>query len=135
MAFADQMVSLTPGLIPQSMGSLRKHRYRAATVFVDSFTDYTHVSLQEDLKLDSTLDAKLDYEQKFSTFGVTTAGYHADIGRFAEAAWKESCQALNQRVQFCGMGSHHQNGIIERRICDLPEAARASLLHAIHHLP
>ncbi len=82
-------------------------------IFVDSFSDYTHVSLQEDLYMDSTLDAKLDYEQKLSTLGVTISGYHADNGRVAEAAWKESCQALHQKIQFCGVGSHHQNGIVE----------------------
>ncbi len=135
LTFADQMVSSTPGLIPQSTGSLTKHHYCAATIFVDSFSDYTHVSLQEDLTMDSTLDAKLDYERKLSTFGVTTSGYHADNGRFAEAACKESCQALHQKIQFCGVGSHHQNGIVERRIRDLSDAARASLLHAIHHWP
>jgi hypothetical protein len=56
------MISSTPGLIPQSTGHLTKHHYRAATVFVDSFSDYTHVSLQEDSSMDATLDAKLDYE-------------------------------------------------------------------------
>jgi hypothetical protein len=67
LAFADQMVSYTPGLIPQSTGHLTKHRYRTATIFVDSFSDYTHVSLQEDLTMDATLDAKLDFERKLST--------------------------------------------------------------------
>jgi hypothetical protein len=115
LAFADQMISSTPGLLSQSTWSLTKRQYCAATIFVDSFSDYTHVSLQEDLTMDSSLDAKLDYERKLSTFGVNVAGYHAENGRFADAAWKESCQALNQKIQFCGVGSHHQNGIFERR--------------------
>jgi len=50
--------------------------------------------------MDATLDAKLDFERKLSTFGVTVSGYHADNGRFADAAWKDSCQALNQKIQF-----------------------------------
>jgi hypothetical protein len=135
LAFADQMISSTPGLIPQSTGHLTKRRFRAATIFVDSFSDYTHVSLQEDLTMDSTLDAKLDFERKALTFGVQVKGYHADNGRFAEAAWKDSCHALHQTIQFCGVGSHHQNGVVERRIRDLSDSARASLLHAIHHWP
>jgi hypothetical protein len=105
LTFADQMVSSTPGLIPQSTGSLTKHRYRAAMIFVDNFSDYTDVSLQEDSTMDSTLDAKLDYEQKLSMFGVTTSGYHADNGRFAEAAWKESCQALHQKFNIAGLAA------------------------------
>jgi len=135
LAFADQMVSSTPGLIPQSTGHLTKCQYCAATIFVDSFSDYTHVSLQEDLTMDATLDAKLDFERKLSNFGVTVSGYHADSGRFANAAWKDFGQALNQKIQFCGVDSHHQNGIAERRIRDLSDATQASLLHAIHHWP
>ncbi len=85
--------------------------------------------------MDATLDAKLDFERKLSNFGVTVSGYHADSGRFADAAWKDFGQALNQKIQFCGVDSHHQNGIAERRIRDLSDATQASLLHAIHHWP
>ena len=35
----------------------------------------------------------------------------------------------------CGVGSHHQNGIAERKIKDLTFGARALLLHAKHALP
>jgi hypothetical protein len=71
LTFADQMISSTPGLIPQSTCSLTKCRYRAATILIDSFSDYTHVSLLEDLSMDSTLDSKLDFEHRALTFGVT----------------------------------------------------------------
>jgi hypothetical protein len=135
LTFADQMISSTPGLIPQSTGHLTKCCYRAATVFVNSFSDYTHVSLQKDLSMDATLDAKLDYERQLSAFGVHVKGYHADNGRFAKDAWKDSCHILNQTFQYCGVGSHHQNGVVERRIRDLSNSARASLLHAIHYWP
>jgi hypothetical protein len=89
LTFAYQMISSTPGLIPQSTGHLTKRCYRVATVFVNSFSDYTHVSLQEDLMMDTTLDAKLDYERQLLSFGVHVKGYHADNGRFAEDAWKD----------------------------------------------
>jgi hypothetical protein len=85
--------------------------------------------------MDATLDAKLDYERQLLSFGVHIKGYHADNGRFAEDAWKDSCQVLNQTFRYCGVGSHHQNGVVERRIWDLSDSARASLLHAIHHWP
>jgi hypothetical protein len=85
--------------------------------------------------MDSMLDAKLDYEWRANAFGITITGYRADNGRFADAAWRDSCFALQQSFQFCGVGSHHQNGIAERRIRDLSDAVRASLLHAIQHWP
>ncbi len=93
------------------------------------------IYLQEDVSMDSTLDAKLDYERRATTFGISLTEYHADNGRFVDAAWHDSCHALQQSFQFCGVGSHHQNGIAERRIRDLLDAARASLLHAIQHWP
>jgi hypothetical protein len=69
------------------------------------------------------------------TFGIMVKGYHADNGRFAEAAWRDSCQALHQTIQFCGVGSHRQNDIVECQIFDLLASARAYLLHTIHHWP
>jgi hypothetical protein len=59
------------------------------------------------LMMDSTLDAKLDYKRKLSTFGITISGYHVDNGRFAKVAWKDSCHALHQKIPFCGVGSCH----------------------------
>jgi hypothetical protein len=116
LTFCDQMYSSTPGLVAQSTGKLMHRRFRAATIFVDSYSDYTYVHLQEDLSSDSTLDAKLAYERKAHTFGVTISGYHADNGRFAERAWRDSCEALNQNISYCGVGAHHQNGVAERHI-------------------
>lgn len=135
LTFADQMISTTPGLIAQSTGKLTNRRFRAATVFVDSYSDFTYVHLQEDLTMDSTLDSKLAYEKCALSFGVQVQGYHADNGRFADTAWKESCDKLRQRFSYCGVGAHHQNGVVERRIRDLSSSARAALLHAIHLWP
>ncbi len=67
-----------------------------ATIFVDSYSDYTHINLQEDLSSDSTLDAKLVYKRRAHSFGIKVSGYHADNGRFTENAWKHSCEALQQ---------------------------------------
>jgi hypothetical protein len=63
--------------------------------------------------MDSTLDSKLEYERKALTFGVSVKGCHADNGCFADAAWKGSSNARHQTVQFCGAGSHNQNGIVK----------------------
>jgi hypothetical protein len=53
-------------------------RFWAATIFIDSYSDYTYVHFQEDLSSDSTLDAKLAYERKAQAFGLKIVGYHAD---------------------------------------------------------
>ena len=37
----------------------------------------------------------------------------------------------NKHLPVCEVGAHHQNGIAEKRIRDLSEGARTSLLHAM----
>ena len=41
----------------------------------------------------------------------------------------------HQTITFCRVGAHHQNGVAERRIQDITENARTSLLHAAHRWP
>ena len=38
-------------------------------------------------------------------------------------------------MSFCGVNAHHQNGKAERRIWDITENERTSLLHAAHRWP
>jgi hypothetical protein len=41
----------------------------------------------------------------------------------------------DQTITFCGIGSHHQNGIVERRIRLITEITWTILLHAQRHWP
>ncbi len=131
----DQMISPFGGLIPQMKGRLMRAKYYAATVFVDHHTDYTYVHLMKDTTAESTLEAKNAYERKLLGFGHKVERYHADNGRFAEKVFVQDVKDKNQNITFCGVGSHHQNGIAERRIKTLGEDARTSLAHGAHMWP
>ena len=61
--------------------------------------------------------------------------YHADNGRFADKGFINNCHLNNQRLTFCGVNVHFKNGIAEKRIRDLQEATRTSLLYALHKWP
>ena len=124
------MVSAQPGLVPQMSGYLGKHQIWVATIFVDHFLDYTYVSLMRDLTLDETLLAKTAFERHVLSGGVASASYHADNGRFADKGFHDSILAAYQKITFCTVGAHHQNGIVERKIKDLTLIARTVLLHA-----
>jgi hypothetical protein len=61
---------------------------------------------------------------------VTINHYHADNGRFGDNAFMQLVAKSGQTIYFCGVNAHFQNGIAEKRICDLSEQARKQLLHA-----
>ena len=131
----DQMVSAQPGLLPQAKGQLTRARVWGCTVFVDHATDYTCIVLMRDFTAESTMAAKYEFEQKCKVRGITVKRYHADNGRFAEPAFIKDCESKGQKLTFCGVGAHHQNGIVERRIKEITLGSRTLLLHAIRYWP
>ena len=125
----DQIVSAQPGLIPQMAGFLTSSRLWGATVVVDHFSDYTYCHLMKDFTLEETLNAKKSWEQILFQAGHQAKHYHADNGRFADDDFRAHCAERNQSLSFCGVGAHHQNGIVEGRIKILTQGARTLLLH------
>ena len=71
----------------------------------------------------------------FNMGGVQVGGYHADNGRFADKGFVDACHVNNQSLTFCAVGTHHQNGIAERKIKDITLGGRNLLLHAQRMLP
>jgi hypothetical protein len=131
----DQMESTTVGFIAQLKGKLTTKRYQYATVFVDQFSRLSYVFLQKSLNSAETVIAKQCFELYANDRGVKIKRYHADNGRFADNGFIESCKAENQRITYCGVNAHFQNGIAEKRIRDLQEATRTSILFAMHKWP
>ena len=128
----DQLESNTPGLIAQLKGKLTQQRYKYATVFVDQFSGYTFVYLQKRLTSEETVMAKHAFERSADQRGVKITHYHADNGRFVDNAFITDCKAQRQGLSYCGVNAHFQNGIAERRIRDLQEQTRTSMLYAMN---
>ena len=80
----------------------------------------------------STLEAKEAFESASAERGVIIKGYHADSRRYVEHVFKDDCHCNEkmQRLTFCGVGAHHQNGIAEAKTKQLTLAFRTMLLHA-----
>jgi hypothetical protein len=70
-----------------------------------------------------TVAAKHTFEKFAAEHGVHIHHYHCDNGRFYHNAFKESCENNLQRLTFCGVNAHFQNGIAERAIRDILESA------------
>ena len=47
----------------------------------------------------------------------------------------DDCKSKAQKITFCGVGAHHQNGVSENTIKHLTLSARTLLLHAQRHWP
>ena len=62
--------------------------------------------------------------------------YHADNGRFENPDLRKAVEASNQRITLCAIGSHYQNGMVERHIKELTLVSRTLLLlHAKRYWP
>ena len=131
----DQLESLTPGLIAQMKGIPTTKRYMAATVFIDHFSRLSFVHLQSTLSSEDTRQAKKAFERYSESHGVKIMHYHADNGRFVDHAFIQDIKSQNQRVTYCGINAHFQNGVAEKRIRDLQDLTHTTMLHASARWP
>ena len=67
--------------------------------------------------------------------GRNVKHYHADNGRFADNSFIDAINTKYQKITFCGVGAHHQNGIIENKSKMLTLGACTLLLHGMRMLP
>lgn len=131
----DQLESSTPGLIAHSKGIPTTKRFTCATIFVDHFSRLAYIHLQESTGALETLAAKQAFELFADGHQVRIYHYHGDNGRFADNAFRASCNKSGQLLSFCGVNAHFQNGIAESKIRDLQDRARTMIVHAKHRWP
>jgi hypothetical protein len=131
----NQMVSTEVGFFAQSKGKLTNRQYRGTTIFVDHYSRLWFIHLMQDSSSHKTVKAKHAFEQFAANHGVKILHYHCNNGRFADNAFKQSCKNARQRLTFCGVNAHFQNGIAKQAIRELSESARKQLLHAHAHWP
>lgn len=126
----DQLESSTPGFIGQLKGILTKSKYKAATVFIDHYSDLTYIHLNQSLTGHETVEAKKAFEAYAQNRGIRIQHYHCDNGRFADNEFVKSVEENGQTISYCGAYAHFQNGKAEKRIRDIQEHARKMLIHA-----
>ncbi len=126
------MISTQVGFIAQVKGDLAKQRYTATTVFTDHFLCLQYIHLMTSLTSQETVGAKQAFAHFAEQHGVQIPHYHCDNGQFTDNDFKNAWASANQRVTFCGVNAHFQNGMAKKTIRDLRESARKQLLHAWH---
>ena len=131
----DQLQSVQPGLVPLLSVKLTSVPIWDAQVMVDHFSDLTYVQLIRSTIQEETLAGKPAFEILAATFGIRIKRYHAYNGRFSEQPFRSSIEDSNQTIKFYGVGSHHQNAIVERKIQNLTLGSKTLLLHAKIYCP
>ena len=129
----DQLQCSQPGLLPQSIGHLSMTPVWGAQIFADTCSNppYLNAQLLTDFTLDSTLKAKVGFERLANTFGVKVKHYRADNGRFSDVGFKRACDISGQRLSFCGVSEHHQNGVTETAIRYSQDLIRVILINYV----
>jgi hypothetical protein len=85
------------------------------------------VSVDQMVSTKAGFFAKHAFKKIAAEHGVCIHHYHCDNGFYANNAFKESCKSSRQRLTFCGVNAHFQNGIA------ILESEQKQLLHA--HAP
>jgi hypothetical protein len=62
---------------------------------------------------------KASFEQHANKGEVTINSYQTDKGRFTDSGFQQATKDCNQKITYCAVRAHHQNGIIEQRIKEL----------------
>ena len=104
--------------------------YVGGCIFVDHMSGYIHVEEQLGFSGTETIRAKQSFEKLALDHGVVIHNYLCDNGIFKRRAFVKHLHEHNQKVQYCGVNAHHQNGVAERSIRTVSDCARALLLHA-----
>ena len=128
----NQMISTQVGFIAQLKGALTKKQYTAVTVFTNHYFRLQYIYLMTPLTSQETIDAKQAFEHVAKQHSIKLLHYHCRNGWFANNDFKTACSSSNQRLTFCDVKSHFQNGIAEKAIRDLHESERKQLLHTQH---
>ena len=131
----DQAESSNPGRPMTHSGRNNKTKIVCFTIFVDSISKKIFVEFQTSTNSQQTLAGKHRMELNAKHHGVKIKHFRADNGIFKAAEIKIDIEKKQQRISFCGVGAHNQNGVAERHIRTIVERARTILLHATTRWP
>jgi hypothetical protein len=132
----DHFISKTSGRLPHTQGREPTHKqYSGGAIFVDHCSNFIDVQHQVLLSGSDTVRSKIKFEREAQKYGVTIQNYHADNGIFKSHEFVSALELREQRIDYSGVGAHHQNGAAEGSIRIVADRARTMMVHAAIHWP
>lgn len=127
----DHFESRLQGRTYTSFGKATSGQYMGGYIFINHASGYLHVEHQLRFSASESIRDKQNYEQFALGHEVIVTNYLADNGAFKANNFVAHLWGHNQKVQYCGVNAHHQNGVAERSILTVvSNMARDMLLHA-----
>ena len=117
----DQAESSTPGRPLTYSGKTNTNKVSIITLFVDSISIKLFAESQENTGAKETLVAKYSIEREAKTCGISIKAFRKDNGIFKAVVFKADLTNHDQSITYCGVGAHHQNGVIERNMKNMVE--------------
>ena len=93
-------------------------------------SSYIHVEPQLGFSTSESIRAVITFEKLCLDNGTLIQKFLADTREFKAKNFVNHIRNNNQRIQYCGVNDHHQNGIAERNIRTVSDMSRAMMLHA-----
>ena len=121
----DHFESRIKGRTFNSFGRSTSEHFVGGCVFVDHMSGYLQVEHQLGLSSTETIRAKQAYEKHCLDHGIMVDTYLADNGVFKANELINHIRQHAQRLRFCGVNAHHQNGVAERSIKTVSDMALA----------
>ena len=126
----DHFESRLKGRTYDSFGKTSSDQYVGGCIFVDHMSGYIHVEPQLGFSTSESIRAVITFEKLCLDNGTLIQKFLADNGAFKAKDFVNHIRNNNQRIQYCGVNAHHQNGIAERNIRTVSDMSRAMMLHA-----
>ena len=102
---------------------------------MDHIRDYVYDNLMRYLSLSETLLSKEALEKLMAQARRTIKHYQSENGRFSDNSFAVAIDQKYQKINFFGVGAHHQNGIVENKNKILITNAMTPLLHGMRMWP
>jgi hypothetical protein len=132
---SDGMEAGTPGRVMTTHGIPLTKKYRYCSFWIDHFSKFVYVTMHESKKAEELLRSKQEFEAFAARHGITISNIRADNGVYTAKLFQDDCLKKQQRLTFCAVGAHWQNGIAECFIGSIVQRARTILLHAMARWP